>query len=260
MKATFKMHVFVQGPVGASVNFASDATSADVICSQVFDRLSPVVESHCALSLIGGAPVTDGAVYQCQKDGYMLLRLNPRLCGGKGGFGTMLKAQGSRMRRKRSGRNENENDSWRTLDGRRVRSIRQAKELASYLETAPESQKKALEKKKAKLQAVIESAEKYGEGRTRFADTEFLEESEELIRDVRASVAQAMDSIDEGEEANSEANSEASSDFSESGAQTHSPPTFEASAESSKSAKQGKATKPKAMGFFESDESDEDDD
>uniref|UniRef100_A0A060TCT7 ARAD1B18370p n=1 Tax=Blastobotrys adeninivorans TaxID=409370 RepID=A0A060TCT7_BLAAD len=248
------MHVFVQGPVGANVNFVSDATSADVVCSQVFDRLSPVVENHCAVTLIGGAPVTDGAVYQCQKDGYMLLRLNPRLCGGKGGFGTMLKAQGSRMRRKRSGRNENENDSWRTLDGRRVRSIRQAKELASYLETAPESQKKALEKKKAKLQSVIEAAEKYGEGRTRFADTEFLEESEELIKDVRASVAQAMDSVDKEEEANSEANS----DFSESG--THSPPTSEASAESSKSATEAKATKPKAMGFFESDDSDEDDD
>lgn len=53
------------------------------------------------------------------------LDLLPRLRGGKGGFGSQLRAAGGRMSSKK-GQEEN-NDSCRDLSGRRLSTIKQAK-------------------------------------------------------------------------------------------------------------------------------------
>ena len=52
------------------------------------------------------------------------LHLQPRLRGGKGGFGSQLRAAGGRMSKK--GKDEN-NDSCRDLSGRRLSTIKEAK-------------------------------------------------------------------------------------------------------------------------------------
>lgn len=52
------------------------------------------------------------------------LYLQPRLRGGKGGFGSQLRAAGGRMSKK--GKDEN-NDSCRDLSGRRLSTIKEAK-------------------------------------------------------------------------------------------------------------------------------------
>jgi hypothetical protein len=52
------------------------------------------------------------------------LQLQPRLRGGKGGFGSQLRAAGGRMSKK--GKDEN-NDSCRDLSGRRLSTIKEAK-------------------------------------------------------------------------------------------------------------------------------------
>ena len=51
------------------------------------------------------------------------LRLSPRLLGGKGGFGSQLRAAGGRM----SSQKTNNNDSCRDLTGRRLSTIKEAK-------------------------------------------------------------------------------------------------------------------------------------
>lgn len=51
------------------------------------------------------------------------LRLTPRLRGGKGGFGSQLRAAGGRM----SSQKTNNNDSCRDLNGRRLSTIKEAK-------------------------------------------------------------------------------------------------------------------------------------
>ena len=51
------------------------------------------------------------------------LRLTPRVLGGKGGFGSQLRAAGGRM----SSQKTNNNDSCRDLSGRRLSTIREAK-------------------------------------------------------------------------------------------------------------------------------------
>ena len=56
-------------------------------------------------------------------DGLVTLRLSPRLLGGKGGFGSQLRAAGGRM----SSQKTNNNDSCRDLTGRRLSTIKEAK-------------------------------------------------------------------------------------------------------------------------------------
>jgi len=51
------------------------------------------------------------------------LRLTPRLPGGKGGFGSQLRAAGGRM----SSQKASNNDSCRDLNGRRLSTINEAK-------------------------------------------------------------------------------------------------------------------------------------
>lgn len=54
---------------------------------------------------------------------FVTLRLTPRLLGGKGGFGSQLRAAGGRM----SSQKTSNNDSCRDLSGRRLSTIKEAK-------------------------------------------------------------------------------------------------------------------------------------
>ena len=54
---------------------------------------------------------------------FITLRLTPRLLGGKGGFGSQLRAAGGRM----SSQKTSNNDSCRDLTGRRLSTIKEAK-------------------------------------------------------------------------------------------------------------------------------------
>jgi len=56
------------------------------------------------------------------------LRLVPRMRGGKGGFGSQLRAAGGRM----SSQKTNNNDSCRDLSGRRLSTIKEAKKCAFF--------------------------------------------------------------------------------------------------------------------------------
>ena len=57
------------------------------------------------------------------------LQLLPRLLGGKGGFGSQLRAAGGRM----SSQKTSNNDSCRDLTGRRLSTIKEAKKYVSFL-------------------------------------------------------------------------------------------------------------------------------
>lgn len=62
--------------------------------------------------------------------GHLLsLRLVPRLRGGKGGFGSQLRAAGGRM----SSQKTSNNDSCRDLSGRRLSTIKEAKKCVVNL-------------------------------------------------------------------------------------------------------------------------------
>jgi hypothetical protein len=90
-------------------------------------RLSPVSgpcpdEAATTLSSILGE--RDGDVdLDAVEHSLVSLRLVPRMRGGKGGFGSQLRAAGGRM----SSQKTNNNDSCRDLSGRRLSTIKEAK-------------------------------------------------------------------------------------------------------------------------------------
>ncbi|KAL7273612.1 hypothetical protein RUND412_003516 [Rhizina undulata] len=126
-------------------------------------------------------------------DDFVTLRLHPTLCGGKGGFGSQLRAAGGRMSsRKKRGQQEN-NDSCRNLDGRRMRTVKEAKALAAYLEIKPEMDKKEKEARRERWKKIVESAErKETRAGVRFDDVKWLEETEEERERTREAVLKAM--------------------------------------------------------------------
>ncbi|KAL1647387.1 hypothetical protein SLS58_002715 [Diplodia intermedia] len=125
---------------------------------------------------------------------FLPLRLTAPLCGGKGGFGSQLRAAGGRMRKKR-GAGEN-NGSSRNLDGRRLRTVTEAKALAEYLAIKPEMDQKQKEERRERWQEIVEMAErkeeeilKGGKGRL---NGEWVEAKEEAEERTRLAVLEAM--------------------------------------------------------------------
>ncbi|KAJ7271892.1 telomere stability and silencing-domain-containing protein [Mycena haematopus] len=172
----------------------------------------PSLPTSIALSTHSGVlPPLDSSVSSLQSNGSSLvtLRLTPRLLGGKGGFGSQLRAAGGRM----SSQKTSNNDSCRDLSGRRLNTIKEAKKLVEYLESEPERLKAKADAQKAKLEALerklgIEPPSKTGTpvagpsgaseppvlaGRKhRFDDTEYLEQSRDLVDGVKSAVSAAL--------------------------------------------------------------------
>ncbi|KAG9662195.1 hypothetical protein KCU95_g19259, partial [Aureobasidium melanogenum] len=173
---------------------------------------------------------------------FLPLHLSARLLGGKGGFGSQLRAAGGRMssRKNRNRNPEQLNGSNRNLDGRRLRTITEAKNLAEYLALKPEMDKKEKEERRKRWEAVVEAAERKEEelkkgNRNARLDGEWVEAKEEAEQKTRDAVLAAMKAglieadapvlemtgsessaaEDEGSDAQPEASSSASSDNDE---------------------------------------------
>lgn len=72
--------------------------------------------------------------------------MQPKLCGGKGGFGSMLRAIGAQIEKTTN------REACRDLSGRRLRDINKEKKLKTWLEKKSEREEEASEKKKKKLE------------------------------------------------------------------------------------------------------------
>jgi hypothetical protein len=126
------------------------------------------------------------------------LRLSVPLCGGKGGFGSQLRAAGGRMAgRGKRNQGDNSNSSSRNLDGRRLRTVNEAKALAEYLAVKPEMDKKEKEERRRRWQAVVDMAEKRQEelksgGGKQKVDGQWMEDKEEMSEKLHEAVMAAM--------------------------------------------------------------------
>lgn len=103
-------------------------------------------------------PIT--ALLPTQDSDLISLRLSRRLCGGKGGFGSQLRAAGGRMSSRKNRDRENLTGSNRNLDGRRLRTVEEAKRLADYLTIKPEMEKREKEERKKRWQEIVETSER----------------------------------------------------------------------------------------------------
>lgn len=140
------------------------------------------------------------SLLQRPEDGMLSLRLSHRLCGGKGGFGSQLRAAGGRMSSRKNRNQQAQDGSNRNLDGRRLRTVEEAKRLADYLAIKPEMEKKEKEERKKRWEAVVAAAEKreeeiksgkagVGQGRL---DAGYVESKEAAEEKTREAVLKAM--------------------------------------------------------------------
>lgn len=157
-------------------------------------------------------PTNEGAVSTLLTstcDTFISLRLSVPLCGGKGGFGSILRAQGGRMssRKKKQG---DVNGSSRNLDGRRLRTVAEAKTLAEYLAIKPEMDKREKEERRKRWEDIVASTERKqdelvnGRVQTRL-DGKWVEEKEEAENKTKEAIekmllAQRSSSEEEEEE------------------------------------------------------------
>ena len=129
-------------------------------------------------------------------DTFISLRLTVPLCGGKGGFGSILRAQGGRMssRKKKQG---DVNGSSRNLDGRRLRTVAEAKTLAEYLAIKPEMDKREKEERRKRWEDIVASTERKQDellnGRTQARlDGKWVEDKEEAENKTREAIEKML--------------------------------------------------------------------
>jgi len=89
-----------------------------------------------------------------------------------------------------------QNGSSRNLDGRRLRTVAEAKALAEYLAIKPEMDKREKEERRKRWQAIVDMAEKKKEemkdgGKTRL-DSKYFETLEETTEKTRMAVLSAL--------------------------------------------------------------------
>jgi hypothetical protein len=109
-----------------SLSVPSETTLGEVY-DILHERYPLLPSSHLHLSCHSGptpSPATPlSALHEDAASRLVSLRLGPRLLGGKGGFGSQLRAAGGRM----SSQKTSNNDSCRDLTGRRLSTIKEAK-------------------------------------------------------------------------------------------------------------------------------------
>ncbi|KAF7887643.1 hypothetical protein EAF00_009937 [Botryotinia globosa] len=157
-------------------------------------RLILTTISNKLLSAESTSPISD--LLSNPDDEFLSLRLSARLCGGKGGFGSQLRAAGGRMSSKRKKGQGDQNGSSRNLDGRRLRTVNEAKALAEYLAIKPEMAKKDKEERRKRWEQVVELAERREQeiknGTKGKVDGKWVEDKEEAGERTREAVLAAM--------------------------------------------------------------------
>ncbi|KAL1448415.1 hypothetical protein WDU94_006145 [Cyamophila willieti] len=81
---------------------------------------------------------------------YGVIRVSPKLLGGKGGFGSMLRAIGAQIEKTTN------REACRDLSGRRLRDINEEKRLKTWLSQQKDREQEKVENKKKKIERLLE--------------------------------------------------------------------------------------------------------
>lgn len=112
--------------------------------------------------------------------------LRCRLLGGKGGFGSNLRAQGNKMSAKRRHLGTDDYRDLRT--GQTLRSINENRMIEEYLCREPEMIRQREAEQRERALRAIETANR----KPKFSDVEFLQKSREMVDAVEAAVRTAL--------------------------------------------------------------------
>ncbi|XP_067115093.1 splicing regulator SDE2 isoform X2 [Osmerus mordax] len=118
----------------------------------------------------------DGAVY----------RLEPRLCGGKGGFGSMLRALGAQIEKTTN------REACRDLSGRRLRDVNHEKEMAEWLKKQADRDAEKEQRRLERLQR------KLAEPKHQFTDPKYERQCHDLSERLEDSVLKGMQASSSG--------------------------------------------------------------
>lgn len=178
----------------------ASSTSVSDLRERIDERL-PANESRLILTTLSNkqlpsasnSPISD---YLTTSDNdFLSLRLAVPLCGGKGGFGSQLRAAGGRMSSRKK-RNQDDHGSSRNLDGRRLRTVNEAKALAEYLAIKPDMEKEEKDKRRERWEQIVQASEdKQAEiksGSKGRVDGKWVEDKEETSEKTRDAVLAAM--------------------------------------------------------------------
>jgi len=217
---TLSLPLHPSTPISDALDRISDRLPRDDL------QLSITTTSNRLLSHSSKQPISTLA--SSENDTFLALRLSAKLCGGKGGFGSQLRAAGGRMssRKKRNQPNEPQNGSNRNLDGRRLRTVYDAKKVAAHLAKEAETAATEQQERRKKLEGDVEKFEnqtevilsgKSGAGQGRL-DAGFVESKQLAEERTREAVVRAMrENAMALERTGSESSIEAVSDASEGG-------------------------------------------
>ena len=181
----------------------SPSTSISDLTSQLRDRLPQtnkrfIITTNSNKELPPSSSASVSSLLPNDNDSFLPLRVSLPLCGGKGGFGSQLRAAGGRMSSKRKKNQGENNGSNRNLDGRRLRTVTEAKALAEYLALKPDMEKKDKEARRKRREQVVELAERREEeimnGSKGKVDGKWVEDKEEAGERTREAVLAAMKS------------------------------------------------------------------
>ncbi|XP_071328336.1 splicing regulator SDE2 [Trachinotus anak] len=115
-------------------------------------------------------PLQHGAIYH----------LEPRLCGGKGGFGSMLRALGAQIEKTTN------REACRDLSGRRLRDVNHEKEMAEWLKKQAEREAEKEQRRLERLQR------KLAEPKHQFTDPEYQQQCHDLSERLEDSVLKGL--------------------------------------------------------------------
>lgn len=105
------------GPVCLSFEPHDDHTVSDL--KRRLASMTHIDSTDQRISTLGGRPLSDDDLLFNDPQGPVTFNLSLRLLGGKGGFGSMLRAQGGRMNAQKTTNFE----ACRDLQGRRIRTV-----------------------------------------------------------------------------------------------------------------------------------------
>lgn len=201
------VNVLVTSFAGLGAPTLSLAVPRNASITELRERLSgrlPYPDTRLLLTTLSNktlprdADIAISELLSSAKDDFISLRLSLPLCGGKGGFGSQLRAAGGRMSSKRKKNQGDTNGSSRNLEGRRLRTVAEAKALAEYLAIKPDMERKEREKRRQRWQQIVDMTEKKQDeirsGTKGRLDGKWVEDKEEAGERTREAVLAAMKS------------------------------------------------------------------
>ncbi|XP_062126487.1 splicing regulator SDE2 [Drosophila sulfurigaster albostrigata] len=192
------INIFINNKQLITVN--ENGIKYDELCTRITEATQLQTEEFYLTS--NGKRLTDdhneisSSVIQCQL----------RQLGGKGGFGSMLRAIGAQIEKTTN------REACRDLSGRRLRDINEEKRVRAWLEKSGEREREAEERKKRKIEKLL-AVPKH-----EFKDDEYEEARAKLTEKVNDAFEEGMKQAEEAklsapatEDSNSAASSSSSS-------------------------------------------------